>query len=602
MANIGTQSTRREIRLICERIDELIGQGLKPKEIQNRLQISRDRYFRYKRRIDEKATKKILDPTLKNLKPLKSINKTLNPIQFCDKYLPIKPKPMQRLMLKAFYNLPLEKNEEKLLKQMARQGRTTWQPGRKYRELILVVGMKGGKTTLAALIEQIEEYELFKVGDICGHYGFIPGERIYIRNVATNEKQAEKTIWAKTKASIERSPYFKSRNPKEGKSSYHFQDTNVYIESGHSNSSSMVGDTCKFIGFDELDRFRTSDGAYSAEKVYEALSKNVDPFKEEGRLATISSLVHAKGYLVHLFELSRTVENMLGFWMAEWDMQPDLYGGRVFFHGKIPIPVEHLNAYKKNPEKFLRDKGSILGYTRGKYYRQPDKVKDFFLNSHNEGYRNPIDRDGRYDKNFKATDGHKYYMHHDPASSHCSYAIALGHKENDIVIIDMIYRFTPPSEGGEIDTEEIKTFTKEIIEKFPGVELITYDTWAATDCMQMLEKKGYKRENLYVKKTQQDILKEKIYSYQIRCHRYPKLEEEILDLELSGETVDHPTNGSKDCADAVAAVTWHCTHGMESPPAAGVTQSNEEEEEAKTRFRSRRISGRRKSIWERSLD
>jgi len=509
------------------------------------------------------------DRYLGKIKPLKEIDKTLNPIEFCRKYSPIKPKPMQELILKAFYNLPLNDEEKTKLLSMRSRGKTTWEEGRRYQELILLIGMKGGKTTLAALIAQIEEYELFKTGDICKHYGFAPGERIYIKNVATNEKQAEKTIFAKIQASIDRSPYFKTRMPNLVGNTYHFRDTNVFIESANSNSSSLTGDICKLVSLDELDRFtNTKNGKYSAEEVYSALDKSTDPFEKDGRKVSISSLVHLKGFK---------------------------YSGKTFFF-KIPIPIEHRDSFKKNPGKFLRDKACLGGYSQGKYYRMPDKVKAIFERSHNEGFKNPIDSNGRFADWFKAKEGCKYYEHHDPSVSHDAYSISLGHEEDGVSFIDLMIRFLPPVQGGEIDIEEVKEFCDNMHERIRP-EKITYDTWAASAIMQGFQKKGYETENLYIRKAQHDLLKEKIYSSKFRCPNYPIIPTELIELDLDGDKVDHPLNGSKDSADSVAGVVWNCSRNAGISAGVAVGGADSQGEVSKAGFKELEYAGR-KRIWD----
>ncbi len=591
--NTRFRRTKGQLSELVTKFQQLKESGLSVSDIRKQLNLSKRMYFRLQKRAYPSVEEKLnLDPS-RTIPALKSIKKSLNPIEFCDEYLAIDLLYMQRLVIKAFYNLPLLEKDKKILQSLKNQGKTTWEEGANYNEIVLLIGMKGTKTTITSLIAQIEEYELFKLKDICKHYNLLPGERIYIKNVATNERQAEKTIFAKIQASIDRSAYFKARDPKLSGSTYHFRDTNVYIESGHSNSASLVGDTCKFVALDEADRFVNSkNGKYSAEEVYEALSKSTDPFKKEGKIATISSLVQGKGFMTHKFEQSKRIPSMLGFWMAEWEMKPEFYSGKTFFY-KINIPIEHKDSFDKNPEKFLRDKACIVGYTIGAYYRMPDRIDRVFEQSHNLGYKNPIDSQGRFADWFKSKDNHTYYEHHDPSVAHDSYAIALGHQEKGIPIIDMIHRFTP-EDVGEIDIEEVKEFCNELHTRFPNIEKITYDTWAASALMQSFEKNGIKTENLYIKKPQHDLVKEKVYTGNFRCHLHSVAQKELSELILSGEKVDHPDNGSKDCADAIAGVTWNC--GRSDGVEAGLAVTPKEKRQ-KMGFKTL-DSHRRKKIWE----
>jgi len=600
--NTGNQRTRKEINRLLNRFRKLKDNGFTRDEIREKLRLSKYQYYRYlKKAYPENFEESFNFQSTHRIKPLKKINKNLNPVEFCEQYLPTKPKPMQRLILKAFYNIPMNKEEKMILLNMKNAGKTTWEEGGQYTELVLIVGMKGGKTTLASLIAQIEEYELFKIGNISEYYGLTPGEEVYIINVATNKDQARDTIFAKTSASINRSPYFMARSPDLTGNNYHFRDTNVFMMSGHSNSASLVGKACKLVLLDELDRFvNNKTGKYSADEVYDALSKSTDVFNSQehrdGKIVLISSLLHSKGFMVNQYELCKTVKSMLGFWMAEWEMQPDKYCGKTFLHKHLKIPIEHKDAYQKNPGKFLRDKASIIGYTKGAYYRMPDKIKDIFEKSHNEGYKNPIDDERRFADWFKAKEDMRYFMHHDPASNHCAYAIAIGHKENDLVIIDMIHTFLPKEEGGEVDMDEIVKFCQCIFQVFPSIEKITYDTWAAKSIMQTFKKAGYAEENLYVKISQHDSLKEEIYVGKFRCHKYDILESELTGLQQDGDRIDHPPGGSDDTADAVAAICWHCTRDSGAEASLSTSQGDADEDKVEEGFKT--IESQRRHIWE----
>jgi len=601
----------KQIKKVIERIREDLKLKKKDEEIWISLGLSRPQYYRYK----IKATKSSIinkpkDNTPNITKALKMIRKDLNPIQFCDLYLPAKLLIGQRIVIKAFYSIPFDDFEKKIIKDWKDKGWTTWEPKQRYKELVVVCGMKGSKTTLASFIVQIEEYELFKIGDIPKHYGFTPGEETWILNVATDKTQAKDTIFAKTKASILRSSYFKRRDPYQLGNSFLFQDTNVRIISGHSNSASLVGKTCKLVLLDELDRFKGTGGKYSADAVYDALDSSTDPFDEEGHIVSISSLVKEKGKVSELYLKSRNISNMLGFWLPEWEMRREKYkmywdSGReyYFFYQNLKIPIEHKAKFDKNPGGFLRDKGSVIGYTKGKYYRMPWKIKECFEQAHNEGYKNPETSRGQFIDDFKQTDGHRYYMHGDPSLNHDSYGIALGHKDGDNIIIDLMHRIFPQGSNAEIDDDEVKKYMDDILLCFPGVELITYDTWAAQSVRQSLQKKGKIVENLYIKKPQHDLLKEITYSKKLKCYRHEKLEEEMRSLEQDGDSIDHPDEegASKDCADAVAGVVWHCIHKDSGPEAAGAVRSeSEEEEEGRLQIGFKTLTTRgRKRIWER---
>lgn len=592
--------TYKEIKRMIRSIAEMEDRRPKIhyKEQIAELRISKAQYFRYKKKVKFLKTKSggVSHGTSRKLK---DIDIDLNPLEFCEKYMPAKPNMAQTIMIKAFYGLGFEYDEMAILKTWKAKGWTTWEPERKYKELILLAGMKGGKTTLAGFFACIEEYLLYKLGDISKHYGFTPGKETWILNVATDKAQARDTVFAATKEFIDRSPYFKKRNPKEIGNAFIFEDTNVRIQSGHSNSASLVGRNCKAVIPDELDRFKTRGGKYSADAVYKALNRSTDPFREDGHIFAISSLVNEHGIMVELFMKSKKIPTMLGFWLPEWVMQMERYAGKTFNFMGIDIPVEHKNEFDKDPEGFLRDKACMIGFTKGAYYRMPKKIDDCFEQSHNYGCKNPIDEHGRFEKWFQQKDGWTYFLHGDPSLKHDAYGIALGHRERDEVFMDLVHRIVPRVQYGEIDIEKLQDFLMDIIDRFPGIKLFTFDTWAAASVTQALRKIGIPSENLYVKKPQHDLLKEKIYSNRFKCYVHKKFIEELKELELLGDKVDHPTGGSSDVENAVAGVVWDCMHHDSGVTAAiGVSGSDEDERVSDAGFKSlKRI--RRKRIWER---
>lgn len=593
--------TEREVRLFTGQLQQYIDAGgYTNEELADIFKMSKRQLIRHK----NKLTRNIIKPKEhddETLDPGKvgRINKHLNPIEFCDKYLVSKPTKIQRLIIKAFYGLELDVFERELLEKWKKEGKTTWDPTRKYKELVVLAGMKGGKSTLASFFVQIEEYLLWKLGSPWKHYGLTPGDEIYIVNVATDKDQAKETIFAKVKASINRSPYFKQRNPRERGNTFKFEDTNVIMKSGHSNSSSLVGKADKLVLLDELDRFQTRGGKYSADEVYKALNRNTDPFGEDGHIISISSLMKEKGKMVELYMKSKEIPTMLGFWLAEWEMRPEKYSGETFEFAGISLPIEHKNEFNKDPEGFLRDKACAMGFTRGKFFRMPYKIDECFKTAHNEGFRNPLDEHDRFTAGLKGRDGVKYFMHGDASYNHCAYFICLGHREGDNAVIDLLRGFKPTNQMGEIDVEMVKEFVMSVIDLYPNLELFTYDTWAAADLKQAIDKRGKRTDNLYILKQQYEFLKEMIYANRLKCFHSPVLIDELKALELIGDKVDHPVGGSKDCADTVAGVVWDCMMGDSGITAAGVILSAEEKNRRPGTEQSNSSSPReRRHIWD----
>ena len=118
--------------------------------------------------------------------------------------------PVQRIILKAHYGIPLDDTttfkvsgwqkkdfkdltEAGYLRMLHEEGRSNIGEvveGEQRREMILSIGRRSGKTTLAACISAYETYKLMKKGDPQGYYGLPASNNIQIISVATDKDQA----------------------------------------------------------------------------------------------------------------------------------------------------------------------------------------------------------------------------------------------------------------------------------------------------------------------------------------------------------------------------------------------------------------------------
>lgn len=493
----------------------------------------------------------------------------MGPIEFVESAdgLGFKLFPMQRLILKAFYGLVLEPAEKKLLETLKKAGKTTWREGEKYTELVLMVGMKGGKTELASAISLYEEYKLFGLDSPQKHYNLPKGKEIYIINVAADKEQAKDTIFASTKSRIDNSEFYKRRRYQETGRQFEFPN-NVKIYSGHSNSASIVGRTAKLVIFDELARFMSSKtGKSSGYRVYNSLNRSVAPFGEEAKIVSLSSTLYEGDMIDYLYDKSKTINGMLGFRLATWEMNPNL-----------PFDQPFLKRERdKCPEDFWRDYGIQPAKALEKYYRDRVKIEKAFYLGQVNGLIDPIDHDGTFKDFFRGSTEFNYHLHLDPAVNNCSFGIALAYRKGDLILVPLAHRFQS-SENREIDFNSIQEFLELLIDRFPTTKTVTYDSYMAVSLYQAMEKKGLKAEFLSVQKKQHDDLKiEGIYKERVCLYPNRVLERELKDLDLmNGTKVDHPDDGSKDIADAVAGAVSKTLESKEVQVAIVATERKEE--------------------------
>jgi len=343
--------------------------------------------------------------------------------------------------------------------------------------------MKSTKTTIAGLVTCIEEKELWNTGDPCEYFGFPKGKEIFLINVATNRDQARDTVFASTKSIINNSPFYQSRKPSDTEFTIEFEN-NVKIRSGHSNSSSLVGLLPKLVLFDEIARFTDSQGRSSGDAVYKALTHSVAPFKDEGKVVSLSSPIHTEDKIMRLYQDCFRIDGMLGFWLPTWEMNPNLPFDCKFMQKEL----------KKNPEAFWRDFGAKPSQSLEAYYRDPEKIPKMFERGKTKGMVNPINQDGSFKEFFKGNIEFDYYLHLDPAVNNCGFGIGLAHRVGDRVISDLAHRFRVKE--GEIDYERVKEFLLLILDRFTTIKKVSYDTYLAVSLYQPLKKKGLEAEFL----------------------------------------------------------------------------------------------------------
>ncbi len=495
--------------------------------------------------------------------PTIELKENIDIIEFSEdkSHLNFKLNPMQALILKAFYGLEMTDEEQAIMRKLQNEKKTTWEEGASYRELVVVAGMKGGKTIMSSVIACYEEYEVYRVGDAPKHWGFPKGEKIFIINVATSSTQAEDTIFSQTVSRIKNSPFYNLRPYSDKGDTIWMKDSGVRIRCGHSNSASIVGKLAKLVLFDELARFQDRGGKNSADAVYTSLTRSVEPFGEEGKIVSISSPLYDKDKIMSLFGLSEKIPNMLGFKLATWEMNPKL-------------PRKHfIFEFKKDPESAARDFGADPSKGTESYYRMPARIDDMFEKC--KAYEDPVNEDGTLKEWFKGNPEFDYYLHGDPAARNDAFGIGLAHRLGKRYILDLSYRFE--SSLDEIDVLEVRNFLLEILRRGFGIKKVTFDTWGAVVVWQALKAKGLEPENLYVLKAEHDELKNAIYQGTLEGHFPEQLRDEGKGLILkAGMKVDHRYGGSKDMVDAAAAVIAGCAMEETMEIAAGGKEPEEE--------------------------
>jgi hypothetical protein len=431
---------------------------------------------------------------------------------------------------------------------------------KKYRDMILIWGMRAGKTTVASVIACYEAFKLINMGYPNRRYGLPKGTEIFIINVATSDRQARDTVFAHTKARIDNSPWFQRQKVTEHFNEFIFKvkDGTVIIRSEHSNSASLAGKTVICATFDELSRFKDTGGNQSGEMVYDTLSRSVRTFGGDGKRVVITSPMYNDDYAMRLYGLYKNNPHWYCRKYPTWEVNPT-------------ITFQDLeDEFLKDPESAWRDYGATPSAALEVYFKEPEKIYQCMRTD----IKNPVNPDAVTAKEqiagFVGLNNVPYTLAGDPALKNDAFGLCLSHQDNktDKVIVDLLHRFTPTNtreEGDESPTayEVNASFVREFIfelNKKCWIETFITDTWQFPETIQAIRGDGITVEQNHVTKTEYDKLKELMYTKRIEYPNYEFVIEELKSLEmLRSQRIDHPRGGSKDVADAMANSVWYAT-------------------------------------------
>ncbi|MEO0074554.1 MAG: hypothetical protein ABIK31_00385 [candidate division WOR-3 bacterium] len=352
---------------------------------------------------------------------------------------------------------------------------------RLFQELVLISGMRSGKTRMAAWIGAYELHkllEVFESGVPLNKYfdsrgvkvGI--GQRIYIIIVAAALDQAEATIFSQLRGILEYTPWFKRyiKYLKEHKlySSDKYEikfHKLIHVKAEDSNSQTLVGKTIHTLLFDEISRLDTSDNEIakktqkkSAQMVYQGLSKGTTSFREDRNIIVVSAPVYEDDFgmqmllqsgELHVCDETRDVIltlannyptkviSRLGYHSTTFDFNPYIdrdkdplvVGTRissplVYRRDYLAIPPVGINTYFEDPKKIdlckvVYDKMLL------------EEVNYYFDEVIRDGFGHEIKRSyvGKTARNITPNNLVKYVICCDQAARKDSYSLAIGHGE-----------------------------------------------------------------------------------------------------------------------------------------------------------------------------
>jgi len=435
-------------------------------------------------------------------------------------------------------------------------------------EVVAQLGKGSGKDYCSTISVAYIVYLLLCLKDPAQYYGKPPGDSIDIINIAINAQQANNVFFKGFRTRIDKSPWFTGKYTEKA-SEIKF-NKNITVHSGHSEREAWEGYNVIVIILDEISGFATEnttghEQAKTGSAIYEMYRASVDSrFPDYGVVRS------------HHFKLD--------------DSLPDGTDGNEF---DIEWEEDHILSYKyprmyalKRPTWEINPTRSIDDFkvafyknapdALGRFACMPSEAIDAFFKSREKietAFSNralAVDEFGRFENWFAPDPDKEYFLHVDLAQKHDHCAVAMAHVQKwvnvkvtdtysqpaPIVEVDAV-RYWTPTPDKSVDFTEVKDYILSLRTKGFKIRVCTFDRWNSHDMMQQLKQYGINTENLSVAKKHYDDMAMVVAEDRLNGPAIKLLIDELLQLKIMRDRVDHPRKGSKDLADAVCGSVYN---------------------------------------------
>lgn len=463
-------------------------------------------------------------------------------------------------------------------------------------EIILQLGKGSGKDYMSTIAVTYMVYLLLCLKDPAKYYGKPPGDAIDILNIAINADQAKNVFFNGLKSKIETSPWFVGKYRLTAQSISF--DKSITCHSGHSERESWEGYNVICVILDEISGFSSestsgNDQAKTASSIYDMYRASVDSrFPDYGKVILLSFPRYKNDFIQQKYE-SVISDKTINIQSYKFKINPEIEDGVEENEFMVEWEEDIINAYKfprvfalKRPTWEINPTRSITDFTKAFYTNPidalsrfacmpPDAVDAFFRSRQKieTCFNKPvlaIDNYGRFADWFLPDPEKEYFMHVDLAQKHDHCAVAISHvdrwvklksfNEHDIVVpfvvVDAVRYWTPTAEK-TVDFKEVKEFILDVRRRGFSVKLVTFDRWNSFDIMNELKMSGMNSETLSVAKKHYEDMAMLVAEERISGPQLPLLIDELLQLRIIRDKVDHPRKGSKDLADAVCGSIYN---------------------------------------------
>ena len=246
----------------------------------------------------------------------------------------------------------------------------------------------------------------------------------------------------------------------------------------------------------------------------------------------------------------------------------------------LDVPTEYEEDFRKNPHDSLRDIVGMSTSSLTPFFRRRFKILEAFQNGEEEGLQSFLEKDNvilGVDGMPMVKKGHyctnpsrPRYVHIDLALTYDRAAIAMLRfdglrtitRENGMTeampecSLELACTIEPDLQN-EIQISEIRMWVKMLRDQYGyPIKVVTYDGFSSIESVQQWRREGVKTGQVSVDRTSRPykLLRDAINDGRMKFHENPILSSELFELEYDEkkDKIDHPPQGSKDLADAVA--------------------------------------------------
>jgi hypothetical protein len=417
-----------------------------------------------------------------------------------------------------------------------------------YRDLVLAVGMRSGKTTTASFMATWVCYMSLLYPRLDKRFNLIPGQRLRYSMVATAERQGEKTVWSNFKALLlnavdsEVRDIFLSRKKlnKNGVVIDSEKETEwnvglVDFINLPSNSGSLAGGTGVGMILEEYSRFIVSESFRSAQEVYAVLDRSMKTLRGLAKsyiddMFTLEIIIGSPYYVIN----DPIMEAVYGIGYKdsdiEWGEYEDFEKKRLAYHYPTwlfnPKLTENDFSKEKNEnyDLFMRDFGAIPIKAMSRYFDNEMVEKSII-----EG--EPLIK---FVSDVKLIGGIKFITADvvDIKADFVKYSytvhVDLGEVDNLLsmvfarlddegrIAVDGMLVLKPDKESGMRAYIDTPVAILDKLKRFLNVSMITFDRWQSSSGINKLLELGYKVGRRSVGRNEFELFRNLINSGEVK--------------------------------------------------------------------------------------